>query len=496
MGHSTRSGRHVIVIGGGLAGLSAACYARASGFRTTIVEHNTALGGVCTAWPRGPYLVDGCIHWLTGGMFSRFYRELGILPTVEVRTIEHWLTWREGPAGRAVAITRDLAAVERDLLALAPEDRDEARRLVEAAGRFADLQPPGVDTPPELTTFREAIHAAWEMRGAAGTLLHFRKPSSQWAAEHLRSDVLRRLFSRIVPGEAPALFLLMVLGYLQRGELSRPVGGTAAFRDALVATYRAIGGETVLHATVDEILVEGGRARGVRLGDGSQLDADAVISTASGPETVLRLLGGRYGADATRERMKTWRMCDPIALVSFGVASPLSDLPGILLVDGLEPFLVGGRRNDHLYLRLCNDDPALAPPGHAVVQAMLTTDYAWWATRGTEYQAAKEQVCGIAIEQINRAIPGVAGLVRMTDVATPLTYWRQARSWRGAFEGWMPTPQARSAYIRKKLPGLDGFYMGGQWVEPGGGVPMAVLSGRQAAQLLCADAGQPFVAPR
>ena len=58
--------RHIVIIGGGLAGLSAGCYARASGFRTTIVEHNLALGGVCTAWTRGPYTIDGCIQWLTG----------------------------------------------------------------------------------------------------------------------------------------------------------------------------------------------------------------------------------------------------------------------------------------------------------------------------------------------------------------------------------------------------------------------------------------------
>jgi hypothetical protein len=35
----------------------------------TIVEHNLSLGGVCTAWHRGADLVDGCIHWLTGGPF-------------------------------------------------------------------------------------------------------------------------------------------------------------------------------------------------------------------------------------------------------------------------------------------------------------------------------------------------------------------------------------------------------------------------------------------
>ena len=67
------SDRHVLIIGGGLAGLSTGCYVRACGFGTTIVEHSLVLGGVCTAWARGPYTIDGCIQWLTGGAFDRLY---------------------------------------------------------------------------------------------------------------------------------------------------------------------------------------------------------------------------------------------------------------------------------------------------------------------------------------------------------------------------------------------------------------------------------------
>jgi phytoene dehydrogenase-like protein len=48
--------------------------------------------------------------------------------------------------------------------------------------------------------------------------------------------------------------------------------------------------------------------------------------------------------------------------------------------------------------------------------------------------------------------------------------------------------------MRKTLPGLRNFYMAGQWVEAGGGVPTAAMSGRSAIQLICAHDGQPFVA--
>lgn len=109
-----------------------------------------------------------------------------------------------------------------------------------------------------------------------------------------------------------------------------------------------------------------------------------------------------------------------------------------------------------------------------------------------DYEVAKEEVARIALEH---AIPGIGALVRMTDVATPITYWRQTRSWRGAYEGWIPNESFMFGHVRKKLAGLSGFYMAGQWVEPGGGVPTAVMSGRQAVQILCDDDGCAFQTP-
>jgi phytoene dehydrogenase-like protein len=484
----------VIIIGGGLAGLAAGCYTQSSGMRATVVEHNIALGGVCTAWQRGPYTIDGCIHWLTGGAFARIYDELGITTAVPLRTLDHFTTYRNEHEHFEVEITQDLGAFARQLIDIAPEDQAEILRMMDGALEIAELAPP-IDHPVELSGLRETLTSLWNMREQASTLVHFRKPLATWASERLTSPRLQRLFSHVLPAEAPAFFGLMVLGYLSRGWLSRPVGGTARFRDALIASYAQLGGDVRLHATVDEILVQDGRACGVRLDDGSMLEADIVISTASAPETVLRLLGGRYGAADTRRRLEHWRTFQPIVLASFGVATPLEGTPQMLLVDGLQPFTLCGRTSEHLYLRVYNDDPSFAPPGHSVVQAMIETDYEWWATRGSRYGAEKDTVAEQALSLIDGRLPGTRAALRVHDIATPLTYWQNARSWRGAYEGWYPTPEAFFGHIDKRLPGLRGFYMAGQWVEPGGGVPPALMSGRQAVQLACAELARPFTRP-
>lgn len=474
---------HVLIIGGGLAGLSAGCYALRNGYRTTIVEHNLALGGVCTSWPRGDYVIDGCIQWLTGGPFTALYDELEITSHVRLRPLESWQTYRNLQEGLSIPITRDLDALIAELSRLSPADAEELTRVRVGVRELAALSPQ-LDVP-ELVPWRERLRPLWEMRGALGSLLHFHKTIGEWTSEHLSSPILRRLFTSLVPESAPTMFLLIMLGYLERGYFSRPVGGTAAFRDSLARTYQALGGHVRLHATVDEVLVRDNRAAGVRLADGTMIAADVVISTSSAPETVLRLLGGRFDADATRDRLERWKLFDPIVLASFGVARAYADQPPLFTLDGIAPRTISGRRCDHAHVRVLNDDPCYAPPGHTVVQLTLPADYTWWATRGSSYNAEKDLVAQAALELLEPLFPEIRQAVRVTDIVTPLTYWSMARSWRGAYEGWMPTGETFGARVEHTLAGLDGFLMAGQWVEPGGGVPMALMSGRQAVQRLC-----------
>lgn len=483
--------RHLLIIGGGLAGLSAGCYARRNGYRTTIIEQNLALGGVCTTWQRSPYTIDGCIHWLTGGPFIGVYKELGILPRVQLRTLTDWVTYRNVKDSLEFTVTSDLAAMMAHLAAIAPADAEELGRMRENAEHITTIQP-SLSTS-ELGSFRDHLRSMWDIRGELGFLVHYWKPIGDWVRENLHSEPLRRAFVRLIPETAPAIYLLMILGYLTKGFLSRPVGGTAAFRDALERSYRELGGAVLLHSTVDEVLVESGQARGVRLADGTSLRGDAVVSTASAPETVLRLLSGRYDAEPTRERLANWKLYDPIVLASFGVEQPYKEMPSLLVIDGIAPYELGGRNNEHLYVRVCNDDPCFAPAGHTVVQAMLPTDYTWWTTRGDKYGAATDAAAATVLAQLAPYFPALRDSVRVVDIATPLTYWNMARSWHGAYEGFMPNNASMFSRVSKRLRGLSGFYMAGQWVEPGGGVPAAVMSGRQAIELLCSDDGRAFI---
>jgi phytoene dehydrogenase-like protein len=79
---------------------------------------------------------------------------------------------------------------------------------------------------------------------------------------------------------------------------------------------------------------------------------------------------------------------------------------------------------------------------------------------------------------LENIFPGIRDDVEVADVATPVTWERYTGNWQGSYEGWIPTVKTFGTTLPKKLPGLRNFYMTGQWVFPGGGVPMCMAQGK------------------
>jgi phytoene dehydrogenase-like protein len=136
-----------------------------------------------------------------------------------------------------------------------------------------------------------------------------------------------------------------------------------------------------------------------------------------------------------------------------------------------------------------NFDPSLAPAGKTFLRVMYASDYGYWkdlARDQARYAEEKAQIAECIIAALDTRFPGLASRVEVSDVATPLTFERYTGNWRGSFQGWLITKRTIMMRMGKTLPGLKNFYMAGQWVEPGGSLPTALMSGRNTIQVVCA----------
>ena len=77
----------IVIIGGGVAGLSSGIYARRAGFEAVVLEKHNLPGGLCTAWKREAYTIDGCVHFIMGSghgsALHEMWRELGVFETLD-----------------------------------------------------------------------------------------------------------------------------------------------------------------------------------------------------------------------------------------------------------------------------------------------------------------------------------------------------------------------------------------------------------------------------
>jgi phytoene dehydrogenase-like protein len=486
--------KRIVIIGAGIAGLSTGCYARMNGYQAEIFEAHTQPGGFCTSWQRKAYTIDGCIHWLIGSApgssFYPIWEELGALQERRIYDREVFERF-VGLDGREVFLYTDANRLEKHLKELSPQDADaveEMCALIRKFGRFS--MPHG--RPPELMGTVDGLRAMARMRPYLKDLmalggLPLRKFATRFHDPLIREAIRMSMFDE----NLPVLILLLNLGPMNERCAGYPLGGSLEFNRGIERRYRELGGKITYQARVEKLLEREGRAVGVRLAGGREVQADFVISAADMNWTLRSLLENRSADPVHEELFATQPVFDPCVQVSFGVNMDLQrECDGYQYLQLAVPVELAGRRNAWFNHRNYSFDPSLAPSGKSVVAVHLPTDWAYWqalAENRTAYRAEKKRIADRCAEQLERLYPGFRSKIEMTDVATPLTYVRYTGSWKGTFMTWNLTGAFRKAhrYIPKTVPGLENFWMAGMWTNPPGGLPGAALAGREVIQLIC-----------
>ena len=262
--------------------------------------------------------------------------------------------------------------------------------------------------------------------------------------------------------------------------------------------YKSLDGKIFYKSKVHEIIVEDGIAKGISLEDGTKKFADIIISAANGHTTLFNMLDGKYLNDDLKT-LYSDSEAYPVyttVQVSLGINEDISKYPHtrhLLLDNGID---CGGKTNKHIGLRHYNFDKTLMPEGKSVLVSVMGADFNWWKEKYQNrelYLKEKERI-GKEVKEITlKYYPDLKDKIDVIDVATPMTYVRYCNAWQGAWMAWATTPKGKIRYVPGNLPGLEGFYLTGQWTMPPGGLPTAVITGRWVIQRLCSLEKKKFI---
>ena len=156
--------KKIVIIGGGVAGLSAGIYARLNGFNAEIIEQHSITGGQCTAWERKGYRFDYCLHWLVGtriGPFHEIWKETNVLND-QVQIIDHEIHTKVfAEDGKEFILYTNLEKWEKYLCNFAPEDTGSIKKMCNDMRKSSFLKP--YSDPPGLRKFGDTVASFFAM---------------------------------------------------------------------------------------------------------------------------------------------------------------------------------------------------------------------------------------------------------------------------------------------------------------------------------------------
>ncbi len=525
------AGYDAIIVGGGHNGLATAAYLGRAGLKTLVLERRNVLGGAAVSEHPWPGYTVSTLSYVLSLMPPEVIRELDLHRhglTLYPLAADYYVPF---PDGSHLLLTRDPKQAYEEIAKFSKKDADVWPAFSAYLAKIAELvRPLLLMTPPAVGAkspgdLLELAKFAWKLKGldvqgtadfvkvmtlSVAELLEEWFESPQVKAARCVSGAIGTYGGPYTPGTSYVL-LHHYIGEIegQMAEWAFVKGGTGAVSEAIASDAREHGAEIRTAATVVRILVEGGRATGVALADGTEVRARAVISNAHPKTTFCDLVRSADLPPDFVRAIDRYKTRSGTVKVNLALAEPprftgLSDADSataarsfIQLCDSMEYLEQAfddakyGRPSAHPYsdgvLPTMVDD-TLAPAGKHIMSCFTQYVPASWsrAPHRDELEAYADRV----IEGYARFAPNLPGAIEHRQVLGPYDMEREYGLIGGNIMhgdltldqlfSWRPV----AGYADYRTPIRD-LYMCGSGTHPGGGI--SGINGRNASREILKD---------
>ncbi len=475
----------IIIIGGGVAGLSAGIYAQLNGYNATIYERHFKAGGNLTGWDRGGYHIDNCIHWLTGTnpvtKHYKMWEDLGALGNVDVYQAETLYTFEKD--GYQISLNKDIDKVKEDMLAISPEDRREILSFIRAIKAVQQLNgTTGVQHNEKGSLMKRIL--------SVPALLKYHRLTTGELAQRFKHPLLKGFITSFISDYFSSLALIFVFATFSGGNGGIPEGSSCAMVDRMTDKFMSLGGKLYLNKEAVKINTCGNIADSVTFADGNTQMADYIIIASDPAVAFGKLIDEKFMPKALKKQYKDPKMLR-FSSYHCAFACDTDDLPfhEDLVFEVPEEYRES-LHTDYLKIREFSHEKDFAPEGKNILQTMtycIESDACEFIELRKDKKAYKDKKNSIAadIEKIiTTKFSELKDKIKCIDVWTPATYRRYTESEIGSYMSFAFPSKIFPRRICNRIAGIDNVILATQWLQSPGGLPIAAKSGKSAIETI------------
>lgn len=493
--------KKVIIVGGGIAGLSAGIYAQKAGLESIIYEKHSVPGGQCTGWMREGHYIDNCICWLTcakeGFSLWDMWKDSGICAEgVDIH--QHEAFYKSELNGQTVHLWRDLNRAEKEMLEISPEDKHQIKKFFKHVRLAQSLEVP-VKKPLDMMNLFELISMGLKELKMIPVLLNYSNIDLGSLAKKFKHPLLKQMLVDYLPKEYLAYMLITAYGSIASGGGGVPIGGSLNAALRMANRYKEEGGTLVCSKPVAKINIENNITTGVTFKDGSVENADFVICTTDTFHAFEKLIPNKYMPKALQKCYNN-REAYPLGSsfhVAFSYDGTTDIIKGRTFFD-CDEITIANKKITRTNIKNYSFEKTSVPEGKSLLQVKILEreeEYEYWKKLYEEnkeqYNKEKMEAAKSIQKTIEARYPFTKGKLKIIDTWTPFTYTRFVNAYYGVFMTFMTTVKSQGIMNLKGIvKGINNLFLAGQWLMTPGGIPIALITGKYAVQRILKKLGK------
>ncbi len=489
---------NTIVIGGGLAGLTAGATLSKFGKKVLLLEQHYKPGGCATTFKRGDFIIEVGLHEMSGivknGTVPQIFEMLNVDQEVELLKVPEFYAAYSN-RGKFV-FPHSYDAATKALIDKYPEDEKGIKRFVKL---LAGIRKEGVGLP-RSPVVRKLIYPLMPLLYPSLVEAN-RHTVGSWLDKYISNENAKiDLVAHIAYwGDDPYTLSMFYYGMPFSGFIENGghfiKGGSQKLSDHLAAYIEKHGGTVLLGKKAEKIITENGRVTGVTFRDAfnEELDAitiscDNVVANCAIP-IVPDLLDEPFASTMKEKIGGKNNSCSLLCMYlgfskdveEFGVKHYSNVIEGddVRSLKDVKPNHEGDwSKRRFIFVDYGKVDAQLAPPDKSE-GVICTVDYLqdWEGLNEEAYKAKKEEVARILLERLDKQFPGIQECIEYYEVSTSKTIKRYTSNPSGSVYGYAQTKEQTGDKRFRNNFLIPNLYFASAWAFPGGGFEGSITGG-------------------